>query len=118
MSRWISFFIAILVGLSLGLLYGWVVNPVEYVDTSPDTLRVDYQTDYVLMVAETYQGGSNLVLATRHLALLGETPPSEMVAKAMEFAETAGYTDADMIQMQRLLSALQTFDLTQETPAP
>ena len=48
-SRWILFIFAILVGAGLGLLYGWVINPVDYVDTTPDTLRIDYKTDYVLM---------------------------------------------------------------------
>jgi hypothetical protein len=51
MSRWTRFLIAIAVGLALGLLYGWVLSPVKYVDTTPNTLRADYQTDYVLMVA-------------------------------------------------------------------
>jgi hypothetical protein len=38
--------------MARGLLYGWMVNPVRYVNTTPDTLRADYQLDYVLMVAE------------------------------------------------------------------
>jgi len=39
MARWIRFFLAIAVGIAGGLFYGWWVNPVEYVNTSPDTLR-------------------------------------------------------------------------------
>jgi hypothetical protein len=117
-SRWILFFIAILVGAGLGLLYGWVINPVDYVDTTPDTLRIDYKTDYVLMVAEAYQGDSNPELAARRLAILGESPPSDIVYQAMLFAEKAGYTDIDMARLQDLLSALQAYDLLQETPGP
>ena len=51
MLRWFLFFLSIALGLAAGLYYGWVINPVEYVNTTPDTLRVDYQADYVLMVA-------------------------------------------------------------------
>ncbi|HSL45503.1 MAG TPA: hypothetical protein VK897_18860, partial [Anaerolineales bacterium] len=67
MARRIGFIIAILIGLAGGLYYGWVVNPVNYVDTTIDTLRPDYQTDYVLMVAEAYHANLDLDLAARRL---------------------------------------------------
>ena len=117
-SRWILFIISILVGLGLGLLYGWVINPVDYVDTTPDTLRIDYKTDYVLMVAEAYQGDINPELAARRLALLGDERPSDIVYQAILFAEKAGYTGADMTRLGDLYNALQAYDLTWETPAP
>jgi hypothetical protein len=118
MMRWFGFFLAILVGVGLGLLYGWVVKPVDYVDTSPDTLRIDYKTDYVLMTAEAYQGEGNLELAIRRLALLGDDAPVGMVYQSILFAEKAGYADADLAMVQTLMAALQTYNLTQGTPAP
>lgn len=118
MSRWIGFFLAIAVGVGLGLLLGWVVSPVEYVDTAPNTLRIDYKTDYVLMVAEAYRGEGDLALALRRLALVSAAPPQEVVEQAISFARQAGYMDADLAQMQTLLSALQALDVIQETAAP
>jgi len=118
MARWIRFLIAILVGAGLGLVYGWLINPVEYVETTPDTLRVDYRTDYVLMVAEAYQSEQDLDLAVRRLALLGDAPPAEINYQAILFAQKAGYTDADLERMQALLSSLQALNLPQETPPP
>jgi hypothetical protein len=118
MARWIRFFIAILVGAGLGLIYGWLIQPVEYVETTPDTLRVDYKTDYVLMVAEAYEGEKDLEMAMRRLALLGDTPPAEMTYQSILFAQKAGYTDADLERMQSLLSALQALEPIQETPTP
>lgn len=118
MTRWIRFFLAIVVGVGLGLLYGWVVRPVAYVDTSPDTLRVDYKTDYILMVAESYQGDSNLPLAVQRLALLGDEAPVQMVYEGIQFAEKAGYAELDLATMQAFLVELQAYNLTQETPAP
>src|SRR4030042_4747736 len=96
MSRWIRFLIAIIVGIGLGLIYGWLINPVEYVDTSPDTLRIDYKTDYVLMVAESFHREADLALVAYRLALLGDTPPVEMVQLAILFAQKAGYNQADI----------------------
>jgi hypothetical protein len=51
MPRWIPVLIAALSGLALGLVYGWRINPVQYTDITPDVLRIDYRSDYVLMVA-------------------------------------------------------------------
>jgi len=106
MSRWIKFLIAIAVGLSLGLLYGWLVSPVEYIDTTPDTLRADYRLDYVLMVAETYQAERNLELAARRLAMLGSQPPADIVAGGLETAIQIGLPENDRTLIQELGTAL------------
>jgi len=113
MSRWIGFILAILVGIGLGLLYGWVINPVQYVNTSADSLRVDYKTDVVLMVAETYQGDGDLAQAVRHLAFLGDQPPVQIVQQAITYAGQTNYAEADMDRLVHLEQALQTW-----TPQP
>jgi hypothetical protein len=109
MSRWVRFFIAILIGIAAGLLYGWVINPVDYFNTSPDSLKIDYRTDYVLMVAETYQAGNDLDLAARRLAVLGDALPQEITRQAILFAERAGYADYDLDLMRALAVALQGY---------
>ena len=53
--RWLFIFIALLIGIGAGLAYGWVIDPVEFFDLTPDTLTADYKTDYVLMTAEAYR---------------------------------------------------------------
>lgn len=118
MGRWVRFIIAILVGVAAGLAYGWVVNPVEYIETSPASLKIDYKTDYVLMTAEIYRVEGNLDRAARRLAILGSMPPGEIVQQAMLFAEKAGYTEADRSLMLALYHALQTYIPGLETPAP
>ncbi len=118
MSRWVRFLVAIITGIGLGLIYGWLINPVEYIDTSPATLRIDYKTDYVLMVSESFQKEGDLALVAYRLALLGDTPPVEMVHQAMLFAQKAGYTDTDMSIMQKLMDSLQAINLGQGTPVP
>jgi hypothetical protein len=118
MARWIFFFIAVLLGILAGMYYGWVINPVEYVDTAPDSLRIDYKTDYVLMVAEVYGGEGDLDLAVRRLALLGDTPPTEMVVEAMLYAVENGYGEYDLALMQALADALQSWIPGGEAPGP
>ncbi len=118
MGRWIRFIIAIVFGLLAGLFYGWVINPVEYVDTAPVSLRIDYKSDYVLMVAEAYSVEKDLAMAVSRLALLGDRLPIEIVREATIFAESQGYADSDVRLMHALAAALETWNLPQETIAP
>lgn len=109
MGRWFRFILAILVGAVLGALYGWLLNPVEYVDTAPRSLQLDYKANYVLMVAEAFQADHDLALAADRLALLGSDPPVEIVQKALLSAEPH-YSDSDISQMRALRDALGDLD--------
>lgn len=112
-SHRIFFFIlAILVGAGLGVYYGWMINPPRFVDTTPDTLRSDYQADYVLMVAEVYSADQDIESAALRLALLGDTPV-RLIQQAILTAEELGYTRADLELMAQLSHAFQFW-----TPAP
>ena len=106
MSRWIRFLFAVLIGLSLGLVYGWVISPVEYVDTVPESLRQDYQTDYVLMVAEIFRADGDIATAVGRLSFLGERAPLDIVQHALQFANSAGYSSMDIETLTQLLDAL------------
>ncbi len=100
--RFVFFGLAILAGFAAGLGYGWGINPVQYSSTSPDSLRVDYQTDLVLMIAELYQAEGDLALALARLDFLGEAPPVETVNRAIDYGETHGYALADLARMRNL----------------
>lgn len=104
--RWLLFLLAMAFGLGLGLYYGWVLNPVRYVNTTPATLRLDYKTDFVLMVAEGYRLDGDLNLARYFLAPLGEEPEA-MVAKALAYATQLGYASPDLLVMRDLLRDLR-----------
>ena len=105
--RWLFFALSIAIGLGLGLYYGWVISPVEYVDTTPSTLRADYRADYTLMVAETYQHDHNIENAARHLAILGGESPAQIAISAQNFAQLNNFDQADIALLQTLRAALQ-----------
>lgn len=44
----------IILGLILGLVYAWVINPVKWTNTAPNQLRADFQKDYIAWIAEEY----------------------------------------------------------------
>jgi hypothetical protein len=119
MSRWLLFIITIALGAAGGLYYGWVVNPVEYLDTYPSSMRADYKADYVLMVSEAYSAEGDLFLAMRRLSALGDATPEDSVNKALLFAISVNppYSQSDLALMQKLLNDLQA-STPAETPAP
>jgi hypothetical protein len=117
-SRWFRFILVILIGLAAGLYYSLVFNPIKMVDAQPGALRVDFKTDYVLMVAETYHSDQNLDMGIQRLALLGDTPPNEIVLQAILFAEKNGYSASDLDLMRDLSDALLTYNPGGETPTP
>jgi hypothetical protein len=103
MSRWSRFLIVIIIGITLGLLYGWLIDPVDFIDTTPGTLRADYKADYVLMVAEIYSLDRDAQAAVIRLTFLGDPSPLVSIENAMIFAVDAGY-GADDLRMLRDLS--------------
>lgn len=109
MPRWLRFLLVLVIGIVLGLVYGWVISPVQYIDTTPDTLRADYRADYVLMVAEAYRTGQNPGLAAQRLAILGSLPPGEITSQALDTARQFHYSESDIILIQKLTTAMQAY---------
>ena len=118
MSRWILTLLAFVIGIALGLIYGWKINPVQYTDITPDVLRSDYQADYVLMVAEAYRGEQDPALAAQRLAVLGSQPPALIAGTAYDFARQSDYPADDLTLLQELVVALQTWQPVPGTSLP
>jgi hypothetical protein len=108
-SRWIFIVLALIAGIGIGLMYGWVIDPVDFFDLTPDTLRADYKADYVLMTAEAYRVEQDSGLAARRLAIFGTQSPSAIAAQGLAYARTNGFSDADIALIQELVTALQAW---------
>jgi hypothetical protein len=108
-SRYIYFSLAVIAGIGLGLLYGWVISPVELVETSPATLRIDFKTDYILMVSEIYHLDHEAEEAVCHLALLGGDPRQHM-QQALAFANEVQYLPNDIQMMNDLAEVLNSWE--------
>ena len=108
-SRWVFIILALLAGIGIGLTYGWVIDPVDFFDLTPDTLKADYKADYVLMTAEAYRVEQDPGLAARRLAIFGSQSPSTIAASGLNYARLNGFADSDIILMQELVTALQAW---------
>ena len=115
MPRWFYSIIALAIGIGIGLFYGWEINPVQFVDTTPASMRADYRADYVLMIAEAYHADQNTDLAIRRLAVLGSDSPANIAAQALQTGQSIGYSTHDISLLQELTRALQAY---QPAPTP
>ncbi len=109
MSNWIKFLIALTIGVATGLIYGWVIDPVQYTDAPPNILRKDYRADYVLMAAEIYNSERDTKSAARRLAMLGSESPAQITASALQYATSNDFSQEDVSLLQNLLDVMQTY---------
>ena len=64
--------VAVVIGFLLGLAWGWVIQPVEFVDATPEVWRADYQQDYLRMTIDSFLVNSDTTLALRRWQNLGD----------------------------------------------
>ncbi len=117
-KRWIPIIITVILGIVLGIAYGWLLSPVEYTNVTPELLRSDFRTDYVLMIAEAYHVDQNPENASQKLAILGSEEPYMLASQAYEYAHQYAYDADDLALIQELALALQTWQPLPPTVSP
>ena len=108
-NRWLFIILALLAGVAAGLAYGWVLDPVDFYDLTPDILSPDYKADYVLMTAEAYHAEQDPGLAARRLAVFGSQSPVSIASNGLAYARGNSFPDRDIALMQELVTALQAW---------
>lgn len=61
----------LVLGIVLGILYGWVIDPVEWKDAAIEHLRPDLQEEYVRMAIDSYARNPDAELAKKRYADMG-----------------------------------------------
>ncbi|RLD01984.1 MAG: hypothetical protein DRI32_09160, partial [Chloroflexi bacterium] len=64
---------AIILGFILGLIWGWGIQPVKWVDATPELLNADYQVEYLRMAIDSFTANSDTALAMQRWQNLGPT---------------------------------------------
>lgn len=118
LGRWIRFLLAIAFGAAAGIAYGWLLAPAPATATPASQLRIDYQSDVVLMVAEAYAADQNLAAAIDRLSLLKQPQVAEEIQQALNFGERYGYSDTDLQKMRALLAAVEALTPLVGTSGP
>ena len=105
MKRALQVLAGLAVGLGLALLYTWVISPVQYGDTAPNSLRADYRSAYAQLAARAFAVDGDLGRARTRLALLGLSNPAQAVTALIQ--AQAGDDPASAHALAALASALQ-----------
>jgi hypothetical protein len=101
---WIG--VGLVAGLSLGLVVGWVVWPLEVSEADPSVLEDDYQYDYTVMIAGAYAVEGDLGAAERRLRSLGKESPPAWVAEITVEHILRGGDETEIRHLARLAAAL------------
>ena len=94
-------------GLTAGMGYGWMINPADTTSAEPETLRIDFKTDYVLMTAELYNAEQDPLMALARLRFFIDTPSLQLLNATIAYAETHYYAEDDIQSMRNLAAAVQ-----------
>ncbi len=108
------------IGFAAGLLYAWVISPIRYVDTTPDTLRSDFKDQFRTAIAAAYAATHNLDRARARLVLLGDQDPVQALTAQAQRMLAAGLPFEIAQQVAQLATDLAsgTASLPQSPPAP
>jgi hypothetical protein len=105
--RWVVLgIVGLIAGLTLGVVIGWWVLPVEYTNTPPSVLRQDYRDNYIMMVATVYAVEGDLDRARERLAALDAEDPAAPVIELGERLISAGGEPDEITRLAQLAWAL------------
>lgn len=93
----------LVIGLAFGLLYAWVWQPVEHVDTFPSSMKAEYKDAYRSLVAAAYVADGDQGRAEARLVVLGDEDP----VRALSLQSQRLYGNDEDGQQARLLKILE-----------
>jgi hypothetical protein len=70
---------ALILGILLGVFYGWVINPVQWTDAAVEHLRIDLKEDYLRMAIDSYAVNKDAQLAQQRYTQLGDSAEQLLV---------------------------------------
>ena len=104
--QWISTLVVFILALVAGLYYTWQIDPVEYVDTAPDSLRDDFKSDYMALIAAAYASNGDLTRAEARLGLFSDDDPATTLAALAQQRLAEGHHESEARALAILASAL------------
>jgi hypothetical protein len=105
-SDWVSLLLGVILGVAAGLYYAWALNPVEYTDTSPASLRSDFKLEYLTLIAAAYNGTGDLERARARLGLFADPNPADTLAALAQQRLAQGHPGPEVSALAKLASAL------------
>jgi hypothetical protein len=104
--RWLSLLIGLGLGLAVGLVYTWVLNPVQFYNTVPADLRSEYKEQWILLAAAAYRQDGDLDRALVRLSRLNDDKIGQTVTELTERYIQTGKSAARIRVLAALADAL------------
>lgn len=104
-----------IIGVALGIVYAWKINPVKYENTLPTSLRADFKDQYRELIAVAYTANKSLERARLRLAQLGDPDPKQILAIQAQHALAAENPKPEAYALGQLAIALSQAE-TEGTP--
>ena len=95
---------ALIAGIALGVLYAWVIQPVQLVDADVSQLREDLRVDYLRMVISSYAADSDAEAAIQRYESLGENKDATL----SEVGGSPGEVEPSDLQKFQALVAIES----------
>jgi hypothetical protein len=95
-----------LIGVLLGLVYAWILSPVEYVETAPASLRADFEEQHLGLIASAFAATGDLQRAQTRLSLLPDFDGADDLAALAQRRLAAGAAAAEVEALAELAAAL------------
>ncbi len=105
-ARQLAPVIGLVVGLTLGLVYAWIITPVELVNTYPALLRTDHRQDWARLAALSYVADGNLGRARARLEGLKHEDVASAIQVLIEEYAAAGRPADTLRSLTTLAKAL------------
>ena len=106
-KRLVFSFLTILLGIVAGLAFGWLAMlPKAAQNANLERLRVDYQTDLVLMLAESCQKEPDSLYTLDELAKISGEDPLTFIGNSLVYAQKVGYPQEDVDLIINLLTQI------------
>ena len=103
---WLALVIGLLAGLAGGLYYAWFLNPVRFVNVSPQQLNLDDQQAFIRLIAEAYLQDGDLDRARSRLAGLGLRDMAENITVQADEIYLRGGDPSEIRALTTLAEAL------------
>lgn len=93
-------------GIAAGLLYAWMLDPVEYYDSEPSVLRLKDKYVYLALIGDLYVADGDLARAESRLAAVGVDGEGPVLAGLIADYLDGGGRPEEVRNLARLAEAL------------
>jgi len=120
--RFLTGALGLVLGLTLGLVYSWLIDPVQLYNTTPPLLRSDYRHEWIRLAALGYVADGDMDRAVARLKGLRQEDVQDALAAMIEAYVAHGQPAPTMRKLSLLAQRLGVYTpamrIYLETPAP